>query len=77
MPKLRTIQELRQAAGMTQQELANRLGVAGSTVYKWESGRQEPGAVAFRDIARALKADMRYIDLRPFEKERTPPGRDA
>lgn len=33
-----TLKELREAAGMTQDELAKKMGVATNTVYRWESG---------------------------------------
>jgi len=40
MPK--TIKQLREERGWTQQELAGKLGVAISTVYQWERGKYEP-----------------------------------
>jgi phosphoribosylformylglycinamidine cyclo-ligase len=58
-----TIKELRKAAGLTQLELSNRLGVTPSTVYKWERGANEPSATNLRDLARALGVSMEEIDL--------------
>ncbi|MXW69495.1 MAG: helix-turn-helix domain-containing protein [Acidimicrobiia bacterium] len=37
------IREARQAAGLTQQELAARVGVTRRTVWSWEAGRTRPG----------------------------------
>ncbi len=48
----RTLRELREAAGLTQLEVAYRLGVTPHTVYMWESGRREPLARVFLRLAR-------------------------
>jgi transcriptional regulator with XRE-family HTH domain len=64
---VRTIKELRRAAGLTQLELANRLQVTPSTVYKWERGANEPSATNLRDLARALGVSMDEIDLVVWE----------
>lgn len=42
------IRELREARGMSRQELANALGVDRVTVYRWETGRRQldSGAIA-------------------------------
>jgi transcriptional regulator with XRE-family HTH domain len=61
MPK--AIKDLRRSAGLTQLELANRLGVTPGTVYKWERGSNEPTATNLRDLARALGVSMEEIDL--------------
>lgn len=57
------IRETRQALGLTQEELANRLGLRGpyakDTVRAWESGKQRingPAALALR-LVRALSGD--------------------
>lgn len=41
-----TIQRARQRAGMTQQEMAGKLGVDRSAVANWERGRYFPGRYA-------------------------------
>jgi len=60
---VKTIKELRIAAGLTQLELAVRVGVTPSAVYNWERGKNEPSATNLRDIAQALGVDMDEIDL--------------
>ncbi len=55
----RTLRELREAAGLTQLEVAYRLGVTPHTVYMWESGRREPLARVFLRLAR-------LYDVSPF-----------
>jgi transcriptional regulator with XRE-family HTH domain len=53
---------IRALAGLTQEELAARLGVARLTVIRWESGQCEPGAAhaaalaALRDRILAMTA---------------------
>lgn len=45
------IQELREARGMSRQELANALGVDRVTVYRWETGRRQLDSVAIAKLA--------------------------
>ena len=54
--------EWREHRGLTQQQLANRLGVTGVTVSRWETGQRQPDWDAEADIAKALNADP--VDLR-------------
>jgi len=48
----KTLKELREASGLTQLEVAYKLGVTPQTVYMWETGRREPLARIFVDMAR-------------------------
>jgi transcriptional regulator with XRE-family HTH domain len=48
----KTLKELREASGLTQLEVAYKLGVTPQTVYMWESGRREPLARIFVKLAR-------------------------
>jgi transcriptional regulator with XRE-family HTH domain len=60
---MKTIRNLREAAGMTQLELAVRVGVTPSAVYNWERGRNEPKATQLRALARAFGVPMDEIDF--------------
>ncbi len=64
----RTLRELREAAGLTQLEVAYRLGVTPHTVYMWESGRREPLARVFLRLARLYGVSPFAIAL-PEEHE--------
>lgn len=44
----------RRAAGLTQVEVANRVGVAQSTYSKWETGESDLQAIHVRPLAKAL-----------------------
>ena len=59
----RTIRELRETAGMTQLQLANRIGVTPSAVYNWETGRNEPKASQLRLVAEVFGVRMDDIDF--------------
>ncbi len=48
-----SVKETRQKMGLTQQEFAYRLGVAVSTVARWESGDKTPSRMA-RTLIRLL-----------------------
>lgn len=50
----RMIKAARQAAGMSQAELARRLGVSQPMVSIYESGAREPSVVTLRRFARGL-----------------------
>ena len=45
-----TVQQARRSLGMTQQEFAHRLGVAVSTVARWETGVNRPSRMATKLI---------------------------
>ena len=60
---MKTIRELREEAGMTQLELAVRVGVTPSAVYNWERGRNEPKATQLRSLARVFGVPMEEIDF--------------
>jgi len=63
------LHRLRKLRGLTQGELANRLGVSKPTVWAWEQGRARPIEDRLEAIAEALGVESG--DLRP---SRTVPG---
>jgi transcriptional regulator with XRE-family HTH domain len=48
------LQALRARAGLTQEELADRVGVSLERVQRWETGGDEPGSGAVDKLAEAL-----------------------
>ena len=52
--KARKIQELREARGMTVDDLSHRMGVDAATVRRWESGEEEVGDGALSQLADTL-----------------------
>lgn len=48
----------REAAGMTQQELAEKIGVQQRDISRWENCRREPGVLTVKKMARALGCSM-------------------
>ena len=49
------IKDLRKKHGMTQQELADKIGVDRVTVARWETGQKRPSQLARRQLARLTK----------------------
>jgi len=49
------IKELREKLGMTQQELADKVGVDRVTVARWETEQKRPSQLARRQLARLVK----------------------
>lgn len=52
------IQKQRKAHSMTQQELADKLGVTNKTVSKWELGRSMPDVSLFESLCRELEISI-------------------
>ena len=50
--------QLRQERGLTQQQLADRLGISNKTVSKWENGKGCPDLALWDDLSRLLGADV-------------------
>ena len=48
-------------ADMTQQQLAEALGVDKGTVYNWENGKGTPSSIHLRKISELSKIPMDYI----------------
>ncbi len=61
--RAKTIRELREDAGLTQLQLANKIGVTPSAVYNWERGRNEPKASQLRTMARIFGVSMDVINF--------------
>lgn len=51
---INNFKKARLIAGLTQEELADSLGVSRTTVCKWESGHGLPRAKRMHDVASAL-----------------------
>ena len=48
----------RKAAGMTQQQLAEAVGVTQRDISRWESCKREPGVLIVKKMAQALGCSM-------------------
>ena len=65
-PKVKTpIWYCRKAAGMTQNDLAEKLGVNPATISLWENGNLAPKTISFPRIAEALNCTINDL----FEKD--------
>ena len=67
------IQQKRKEAGMTQAQLADRLGVSAPAVNRWEKDLSFPDATLLAPLARCLKTDLNelfsfYDSLRSEER---------
>ena len=58
------ISEARTRAGLTQAQLAEKLGTTQSVVSRWESGRAEPSTRSMRKIAEATQSRL-HVALVP------------
>lgn len=55
------IKEMREKHGLTQGDLASRVGVNITQVVKWEKGRAMPGGEAFMKLAKELDVSMDFL----------------
>lgn len=56
-----SIKKMRQKRGLTQKQLADRLGVKQSNISRWESGAFKPNAATLKKMAAVL--NCRIDDL--------------
>lgn len=57
----RTIAEARRACGLTQRELASKVGVTAQAVSKWERGGSCPDISILDEIAESLGVSLSYL----------------
>lgn len=55
------IKELRIAAGLSQKELAGKIGVTRSTISDWETKRSEPNVLQFTKVADLFNCSIDYL----------------
>lgn len=55
------IRQVRESVGVTQAELARRLGVTQPAVNRWESGRRRASVATLQRIAEALGLNLTVI----------------
>ena len=67
------IRSARLRAGYSQKELAQRLGMASSSIARWETDTVEPGFSTLRSVLQACGFDIPPV-LVPYERD---PERDA
>lgn len=65
------IRDLRAGLGISQGELARRLGRSASTIYLWESGRRQPRGVSLRDLLAFADDRGRCLDATEIRDLRT------
>lgn len=72
MPLNSVIREKRKEAGLTQEEIADYLGVSAPAVSKWEKGSTSPDITLLPTLARLLKIDLNTLfcfDTEPDKEE--------
>lgn len=58
-----TLEALRVNRGMTQQDVADRLGISRYTVMKWENGLNKPKDIAIYALAKLYEVDIGEIKV--------------
>lgn len=65
MEFLCTLKEHRQAAGLTQEELAAQVGVRRETIIRLEAGKYNPSLKLALDISRAVRVPIEKLFIFP------------
>ena len=73
MPFGQNVQRLRRAAGLSQEELAERLGVTRQAVSKWENDQTSPDSLKMIRLAEVLDTDIEYLTTGRRNYGRRPP----
>ena len=68
------LQELRRAAGFSQEEVAGRLFVSRQSVSKWENGQAEPGVDNLKALAELYRVSMDELIGMPSRLEPAGPA---
>ena len=55
------LRELRNKSGLTQNEIANKLGVSGQTILNWENGIYEPKINQLIQLADLFNVSVDYL----------------
>ena len=55
------LKQLRREKGLTQEQLAERFGVSGRTVSRWENGVHMPDIELILELAEFYEVDLRYL----------------
>lgn len=55
------LKNARKEAGLTQQELGDKIGVSKSTVTGYEKGYREPDVFKIKEMSKALGVDANYL----------------
>jgi len=58
-----SLKALRVNAGLTQQDVADRLGVSNSTVVKWENDKERPKELVIYALAYLYDTDIDYMKI--------------
>jgi transcriptional regulator with XRE-family HTH domain len=69
------LRELREGAGLTQAQLAEKVGVGRDAVARWEAGVREPGWSYVLALAEALGVDCTAFTVKPEDTPPHGPGR--
>jgi transcriptional regulator with XRE-family HTH domain len=69
------LRELREAAGLTQAQLAEKVGVGRDAVARWEAGVREPGWSYVLALGEALGVDCTAFTVKPEDAPPHGPGR--
>ena len=66
------LRNYRESAGLTQQQIADRIGITKSTYCNYESGKREPDVAKIKKIAKALGISADSLLSTGFENKKAP-----
>ncbi len=57
------LKKLRENSFLTQEELAEKVGVTSLTISRWENGKRKPRLKSIRKLAAVLQVDPKEIEF--------------
>lgn len=64
-----TLKRLREAAGLSQQELAKACKMRQNNISRWERGEREPGWLSVQTLAAALGVKVNEFETMPAKRQ--------
>lgn len=65
MAKRKTLKQIRKAAGLTQEQAAEKLNISHDTMSRWESGQTQPSAMQAALICQIYGVQFQDINWEP------------
>lgn len=65
MAKRKTLKQIRKAAGLTQEQAADKLNISHDTISRWEAGSTQPTAKQVADLCKLYGVQFEDINWEP------------
>jgi transcriptional regulator with XRE-family HTH domain len=71
------LRKMREAAGWSQKQLADKAGLTQRAISSWETGEKEPGWLSVLALAKTFSVDCTAFEEEPEEETASSPGQPS